>query len=219
MKREQKQADNYYLQKLVKRYPLLAMVEDAIWESYELFVDCYEHGGKLLIAGNGGSAADAEHMAGELMKAFLKNRSMPDDLRKQLLEVDVEIGGHLTETLQQSLIAIPLVSHMALSTAYINDVEAESLYAQQLYGYGKRGDVFLAISTRGNSINVINAAVLAKAMGMKVIALTGAGGGRLQRFADVVVSIPEEETYVIQEYHLPIYHCWSMMLEDYFFGG
>ena len=110
------------------------------------------------------------------------------------------------------------MAYEALSTAYINDVDSESLFAQQLLGLGKKGDVFLAISTSGNSKNVVSAAVLAKAMDIRVIALTGNGGGALSKYSDVVVCVPEKQTYIIQEYHLPIYHCWCRMLEDVFFG-
>ena len=115
--------------------------------------------------------------------------------------------------------AVPLVAHEALTTAYINDVDGLGVFAQQLFGYGKEGDVFLGISTSGNSENIINAAIVAKASGIKIIGLTGNSGGKLKEISDVVVKAPETETYMIQELHLPIYHCWCLMLEDKFFGG
>lgn len=207
-----------YVQNLIKRYPVLCEIQEDIMAAYRTFVACYEKGGKILVAGNGGSAADAEHMAGELMKGFKLRRPLEESLLNKIVAVDKEIGGHLACTLHNPLTVVPLVSHMALSTAYINDVESETLYAQQLLGFGCSGDVFIGITTSGNSKNIIDAAVLAKAMGITVVALTGKDGGKLKDYADISVVVPEIETYIIQEYHLPIYHCWSLMLEDYFFG-
>lgn len=174
---------------------------------------------KLLVAGNGGSAADSEHIAGELMKRFRKPRPIPASLASKLISIDSVRGANLAKNLEQSLMAIPLVAHEALTTAYINDVDGLGVFAQQLYGFGRAGDVFLAISTSGNSQNIMNAAVVARALGIKIIGLTGADGGELGRFADVAVKVPETETYKIQELHLPIYHCWCLMLEEHFFGA
>ena len=179
---------------------------------------CYKNGGKLLIAGNGGSAADAEHIAGELMKRFKRPRPVKGEFAERLKQIDRERGVGLANNLECSLMAIPLVAHEALTTAYINDVDGLGVFAQQLFGYGKTGDVFLGISTSGNSENIMNATVVARAMGIKVIGLTGMTGGELAEVADVVVKAPEEETYMIQELHLPIYHCWCLMLEEKFFG-
>ena len=173
---------------------------------------------KLLVAGNGGSAADSEHIAGELMKRFKTPRPIPASLASKLISIDPTRGPNLAKNLEQSLMAIPLVAHEALTTAYINDVDGLGVFAQQLYGFGRPGDVFLAISTSGNSQNIMNAAVVARALGIKIIGLTGADGGELGRFADVAVKVPETETYKIQELHLPIYHCWCLMLEEHFFG-
>lgn len=173
---------------------------------------------KLLVAGNGGSAADSEHIAGELMKRFRTPRPVTPDFAKRLCEIDRVRGPQLTKNLERSLMAIPLVAHEALSTAYINDVDGYGVFAQQLFGFGRPGDVFLGISTSGNSQNIMNAVVVAKALEIKVIGLTGANGGELASTADVVVKAPETETYLIQELHLPIYHCWCLMLEDKFFG-
>lgn len=207
-----------HLDSLIFRYPLLGKIRTDILEAYLLMEDCYQNGGKLLIAGNGGSAADSEHIAGELMKRFKIPRPVSDDFARKLKAVDPIRGEALAKNLERSLPAIPLVAHEALTTAYINDVDGLGVFAQQLFGYGKSGDVFLGISTSGNSKNVINATVVAKAMGIKVIALTGDGGGELSRIADVAVKVPEFETYKIQELHLPVYHCWCLMLEDRFFG-
>lgn len=203
---------------LIERYPALSGIKDSIIDAYLLMEQSYLNGGKLLIAGNGGSASDSEHIAGELMKSFKMERHISDDFRKKLVEIDPVRGEQLAKNLQQSLTAIPLVAHEALSTAYINDVDGYGVFAQQMLGFGKAGDVFLAISTSGNSKNVMNATVVARALGVKIIGLTGEKGGELSEIADVTVKAPSSETYMIQEYHLPIYHCWCLMLEDKFFG-
>ena len=203
---------------LFLRYPVLKEIRKEIEEAYLVLEKCYENGGKLLIAGNGGSAADAEHIAGELMKRFKKTRPVSREFAEKLISVDNDRGVQLAKNLECSLKAIPLVAHEALTTAYINDVDGLGVFAQQLFGYGDKGDVFLAISTSGNSKNIINATVVARAMGIKVIGLTGNTGGELAGVSDVAVVVPEKETYMIQELHLPIYHCWCLMLEEKFFG-
>ncbi len=206
------------LEGLLARHPELGLVQEDIMSAYRLMEEAYCHGGKLLIAGNGGSAADAEHIAGELMKRFKRPRPVSAAFADKLLSVDQARGAKLAKNLERSLMAIPLVAHEALTTAYINDVDGLGVFAQQLFGYGREGDVFLGISTSGNSENVLSAAVVAKAVGIRVIGLTGAGGGKLAELADVTVRAPAEETYLIQELHLPIYHCWCLMLEEHFFG-
>ena len=203
---------------LVARYPKLEAVRQEIIDSYLLMEESYENGGKLLIAGNGGSAADSEHIAGELMKRFKILRPVSKEYAEKLKEVDPVRGAELSKNLECSLMAIPLVAHEALTTAYINDVDGLGVFAQQLFGYGRKGDVFHGISTSGNSKNILNAPVVARASGIKVVGLTGAKGGELAKVADVAVKAPETETYMIQEVHLPIYHCWCLMLEDHFFG-
>lgn len=203
---------------LIKRYPVLEFCQKEIVNAFLTMEDCYEHDGKLLIAGNGGSAADSEHIAGELMKRFKIPRPVPPYFAKKLKTIDAVRGEKLARHLECGLMAIPLVAHEALSTAYINDVDGLGVFAQQLYGFGRTGDVFLGISTSGNSKNIMNATVVARAIGIKVIGLTGANGGELAKVADVAVKVPEIETYMIQELHLPVYHCWCLMLEDRFFG-
>lgn len=203
---------------LIERYPILAPVKQDIIDTYLLMAECYENDGKLLIAGNGGSAADSEHIARELMKRFKTPRTVTPEMAEKLIAVDPVRGADLAKNLERSLMAIPLVAHEALSTAYINDVDGLGVFAQQLFGFGRPGDVFLGISTSGNSPNVMSATVVARALGIKVIGLTGAKGGELAEVADVVVKAPQTETYMIQELHLPIYHCWCLMLEDAFFG-
>lgn len=208
-----------HIDDLIHRYSVLGPVRQSIADAYLLLEDTYSRGGKLLIAGNGGSAADAEHIAGELMKRFQSPRPVSPEFASKLREIDLERGAKLAKNLERSLMAIPLVAHEALTTAYINDVDGLGVFAQQLFGYGRPGDVFLGISTSGNSENILNAAVVAKALGIRVIALTGQSGGKLAPMADVAIKAPETETYLIQELHLPIYHCLCMMVEERFFGG
>ncbi len=207
-----------HIDRLIKRYPCLEEVKNSILEAYLLMEESYCNGGKMLISGNGGSAADAEHIVGELMKCFKLPRPIGKDMEKSLQEIDPMRGETLARYLKCSLPAIALSAHEALITAYANDVGGTGVFAQQLFGYGKAGDVFLGISTSGNSENIIDASIVAKAMGIKVIGLTGNNGGKLREFTDVMVCVPESETYMIQELHLPIYHCWCIMLEERFFG-
>lgn len=209
---------NKHVNLLLERYPTLFAVKEDIINAYLIVEECYEHDGKLLIAGNGGSAADSEHIAGELMKRFKTPRSVTDEFAEKLKRIDSVRGENLAKNLERGLMAIPLVAHEALSTAYINDVDGIGVFAQQLFGFGRSGDVFLGISTSGDSKNVMDATVVARALGIKVIGLTGAKGGELASVADVAVKVPETETYMIQELHLPVYHCWCLMLEDKFFG-
>ena len=205
------------LDELIKRYPILERVREDIEAVYGILERCYENGGKLLIAGNGGSAADAEHIVGELMKGFVKRRPVTEEMKEALEKADPVRGKELSEKLQGGLPAIALVDHAALSTAFANDVDGMLSYAQQVNGYGKPGDVFLGISTSGNAENVMYAAVTAKAKGMKVVGLTGKDGGKLAGIADAAVIVPEMETCKIQELHLPVYHALCLMLEHRFY--
>ncbi len=203
---------------LLERYQVLKECERSIIDAYLVMEECYVNDGKMLIAGNGGSAADSEHIAGELMKRFKTPRPVTPEFAEKLKSIDPVRGENLAHNLERGLMAIPLVAHEALSTAYINDVDGLGVFAQQLFGFGRPGDVFLGISTSGNSKNVMSATVVARAIGLKVIGLTGAKGGELAEVADVVIKVPETETYMIQELHLPVYHCLCLMLEDRFFG-
>ena len=203
---------------LVQRYPVLISCVEDIEKTYLILEECYINDGKLLIAGNGGSAADSEHIAGELMKRFKIPRPVTSEFADKLKAIDPIRGENLAQNLERGLMAIPLVAHEALSTAYINDVDGLGVFAQQLFGFGRPGDVFLGISTSGNSKNVISATVVARALGIKVIGLTGTKGGDLAKVADVAIKVPETETYMIQELHLPVYHTLCLMLEDKFFG-
>ena len=205
------------LDELMRRYPALESVKDSIQAAYKILETCYEDGGKLLIAGNGGSAADSEHIVGELMKGFVKRRPLTEEMKRALMAADPKRGAWLAERLQGGLPAIALSGHAALSSAFANDVDGTLSYAQQVNGYGEPKDVFLGISTSGNAENVMYAAVTAKARGMKVLGLTGKDGGKLAKIADAAIIVPERETYTIQELHLPIYHALCLMLEDRFY--
>lgn len=206
-----------HIELLVERYPSLAPIKDDIVAAYLLLAESYQNGGKLLIAGNGGSAADAEHMVGELMKSFKLRRKVENDFAQKLIAEDQEFGKVLAENLQGALPAIALDGHLSLSTAYMNDCEPLLCFAQQVNGFGRPGDVFVGISTSGNSKNVLYAAVAARAKGMKVLGLTGANDSKLKELSDVCIQVPQTETYMVQELHLPIYHCLCLMLEDKFF--
>ena len=195
----------------MKRYPMLAGMREEIEVVVCIMKDSYEKGGKLLVCGNGGSAADSDHIVGELMKGFYKQRRLPAAEKIRF--------GEQGEKLQGALPAIALSQHSALSTAFLNDVDPEMVFAQQVYGYGVEDDVFLGLSTSGNSVNVISAAKVAAAKGMKVIAMTGKDGGAMRELSDVCLVVPAQMTADIQEFHLPIYHALCAMLEDYFFPG
>lgn len=207
-----------HIELLIKRYPELDGIKEDLIKAYLLLEQCIEKGGKILIAGNGGSAADAEHIVGELMKSFKKARRLSKQECEELIKVNGEYGKVLAEKLQGAIPAIALDGHMALTTAYMNDCEPLLCFAQQVNGFGKKNDIFLGISTSGNSKNILFASVCAKAKEMKVIGLTGENHSKLSEIADVCIKAPSKETYMIQEYHLPIYHCLCLMLEDRFFG-
>lgn len=207
-----------YIDLLILRYPQLIVAKDCIVEAYQILEESYTNDGKLLVAGNGGSAADAEHIVGELMKGFVNPRRLEAEYSDALITVNKELGRVLSENLQGALPAIALDGHLALTTAYMNDCEPLLCFAQQVNGYGKKSDVFLGISTSGNSRNILYAATVAKAKGMKVIGLTGEKDSKLSEISDTCIQVPETETYKIQELHLPVYHCLCLMLEDTFFG-
>ena len=210
-------SETAYLEELISRYPVLEPIKVSVMEAYEILKECFETGHKLLLAGNGGRAADSEHIVGELMKGFVKRRQVPEDMAGKMERIDEKAGKELALKLQGGLPAIALSGHPALSTAFLNDVEGEMIYAQQVYGYGQEGDVLLGISTSGNAANIHYAAVTAKAKGMKVIGLTGRDGGKMAGYSDAAVIVPEQETFKIQELHLPIYHALCLMLEEHFF--
>lgn len=206
-----------YVNNLVNRYPILGSSKNSIIEAYLILERSYMNEGKLLVCGNGGSAADANHIVGELMKGFCIPRKVDVKLTEKLISIDNKRGMKLAENLQGALPALALDNHNALNTAYLNDTDGLMCYAQQVMGYGKQGDVFLGISTSGDSENIIYATITAKAKDIKTIVLTGKTGGKVKGLADVCICVDETETYKIQELHLPIYHCLCLMLEYRFF--
>lgn len=201
-----------HLNTLIERYPSLALCKDSIINSCEMLIECFKNGGKLLVCGNGGSASDSEHIVGELMKGFILPRTLSNDLKNKIND------DTLTNSLQYGLPAISLVSQTSLSTAFSNDQLPTAVFAQQVLGYGKKGDVLLCISTSGNSLNCVYAAKVAKALDMKVISLTGEKDSKLKELSDITIQAPSCETFKIQEYHLPIYHAICLALENEFFG-
>jgi len=204
------------LNDLVKRYPELAACAAAIQKAADLLTAAYLQGGKILLCGNGGSAADCEHIAGELMKGFV----LPRPLTKEQKEDILKAGGsnHMASALQGALPAISLCGHPSLATAFINDVDAALVFAQQVWGLGNKGDALIAISTSGNAENVLNAAIAARAKGLYVLGLTGESGGKLDALCDVCLKAPAAKTYEVQEYHLPVYHALCLILEQAFFS-
>ena len=205
------------LDELVKRYPKLQVCVAAIWAAYEICRDSFRHGGKLLVCGNGGSAADALHFSGELLKGFLKQRPLDPEIRVRLEQWLTPSEQWITQ-LQGALPALPLTANSVLTTAVVNDQDGELIFAQQVAGYGKVPDSLLAISTSGNSPDVVKAVWVAKAKQLPTIGLTGADGGRLRELCDVCIRVPANLTYEVQELHLPVYHTLASMLEDTFFA-
>jgi D-sedoheptulose 7-phosphate isomerase len=206
------------MEELLERYPALKECEEMIKKAENILLKAFQNGGKLLVCGNGGSCADSGHIVGELMKGFLLKREIPNAMRKKLEYVSPELGGYLAENLQGALPAISLNAQSALISAFANDIDADMIYAQQVYGYAEPGDVFLGITTSGNSKNVVNAALVAKACGMQVIGLVGKNPCCLDKSADAVIHVPETETYKVQELHLPVYHCLCARCEKEIFG-
>lgn len=203
--------------RLTERRPELAPCKESIEQAYDLVLESQQENGRLLVCGNGGSAADSVHIVGELLKSFDHPRHLADPLRARLKAVHPELGAHLANHLQQPIRALSLVSEAALITAVANDTDADLIFAQQALGQGQAGDVLLAISTSGNSKNILYAAVAARAIGVKVIALTGPKESKLKEIADCTINAPGESTPEIQESHLPIYHALCLMLESELF--
>ena len=205
------------LDEMIRRYPALGCCEKEIWEAATAIIDCFENSRKILLCGNGGSCADADHMVGELKKSFEKKRPLPEEFRARLQSASLERGGYLAKNLQNALPAISLCSHTSLLTAISNDMDADLIYSQQVAGYGMKGDVLFAITTSGNSRNVVDAAITAKAKGLRVIGLTGQHGGMIKQYCDTAICVPSTTTAEIQEYHLPVYHAICRIIENRFF--
>lgn len=205
-----------FIRELIERYPVLKDCEKEIREAGEALIASYEKGGKLLACGNGGSCADSDHICGELLKSFVKKRNPEKEFLAELSKIDSDTGDYLSDKLQGSLPAISLCNQGALMTASLNDVDGNVMFAQQVMGFGKKEDVFLGISTSGNSKDVVYAAVVAKAKGLKTIGLLGKDGGKLKNLCDISIVVPEKETFKIQELHLPVYHALCLMVEEHF---
>ncbi len=205
------------LDKLTKRYPALQSCITEVEAAADSIIECYRNGGKLLICGNGGSAADADHIVGELLKSFSKKRPVQAEFTDDLKGISEERGALLSEKLERGLPAISLNAHAALISAISNDIGGEFIYAQQVLGYGNKNDILIGITTSGNSQNIIDAAITAKAKGMKVIGLTGETGGNLKEYCDVSIRVPSGITPVVQEYHLPVYHILCQIVEHHFY--
>lgn len=201
------------VQVLIERYPALDYLRSELMSAIERLVQCAENEGKILVCGNGGSAADSLHIVGELMKSFILKRKMPASWQDKLRTQFPHHADYYIDHLQGAIPAISLVNEVGLMTAYSNDNAADLVFAQQVLGYGRAGDVLLAISTSGNSDNVLHAARIAKTIGLDVLSMTGAGGGKLRDLSDVLLAVPSSVTYQIQEYHLPVYHAICRAME------
>jgi D-sedoheptulose 7-phosphate isomerase len=206
------------IRQLIFSYPGLDVCASDIEAAFNVLRDCYRGGGKMLTCGNGGSAADAEHIVGELMKGYLLKRPIPEEMRTKLTATNPEDGDYLADHLQGGLPSISLVSQTSLLSAIANDTAADMVYAQQVYVYGREGDVLVGISTSGNSANVLRAMQVARALGLRTIGLTGRTGGKLKPLCDVCIRVPANDTTLIQERHLPIFHVLCAMLEEEFFA-
>lgn len=207
-----------FLDELISRYPRLEPVREEIRKAADCLILCYRQGHKVLVCGNGGSAADSDHIVGELMKSFGTSRPVAGSLKNRLSEAGGERGGYLADKLQQGLPAISLSAHGALISAVANDNDPDLIFAQQVAGYGTEGDVLIGLSTSGNSRNVLDAMITARAKGMAVVGLTGETGGKMKPFCDILINVPGRNVAFVQELHMPVYHALCAMVEDHFFG-
>lgn len=205
------------INEMIGRYPALESCKEDIENACSAVIDCYSNNGLLLLCGNGGSCADADHIVGELMKSFEKRRPVEKDLEEGLISVSNTRGATIAQQLQHALPAISLNAHNALISAISNDVDPSLVYAQQIAGYGRKGDVLIAISTSGNSQNIVDAVITAKAKGLTVIGLTGQSGGEMKQYCDIPICVPSVNTAEVQEFHLPIYHTICKTVENRFF--
>lgn len=208
----------HILDELLNRYTNLRFLEESVLKAVEAMIKTFRNGGKVLVCGNGGSSSDADHMVGELMKSFEGHRPLEQELQNELVRLSPETGMLLAKKLQQGLPAISLTVHSALITAIANDIGGELIFAQQVTGLGNEGDVLIGLSTSGNSQNVINAMIVAKAKGITTIGMTGETGGKMREWCDILINVPEKRTAYVQELHLPVYHAICMMVELEIFG-
>lgn len=212
-----KQSVQVIFDKLFEDYPAISTCKSSVENVYKILCDTYKNGGKILVCGNGGSAADCEHIVGELMKGFKLQRPLENGDVTPFLQY--EEGEKIAKGLQKGLPAISLVSHTGLMTAFLNDCDPDLVFAQQVYGYMNEGDTLVALSTSGNSKNVVNAVITAKAKNGNIVAITGECGGRLFSLCDETIKLPSSDTAKIQEFTLPVYHTLCAMLEEEFFGN
>lgn len=208
----------YILTDLLNRYSELQPLKEQVAEAAETIIETYKNGGKVLVCGNGGSCSDADHIVGELMKSFEGRRPLAKGLQDELISLSPDTGKMLAEKLQQGLPAISLTVHQSLITAIANDISGEVIYAQQVVGWGNKGDVLIGLSTSGNSQNVIDAMIVARAKGLKTIGMTGETGGKMREWSDILINVPQRRTAYVQELHLPVYHALCMIVEIEFFG-
>lgn len=207
-----------HLDILCQRHPALSGLKDSIAEATKMINKCYSAGGKLLVCGNGGSSADAEHFTAELMKSFEKERPLDQSLIDRLCEISPSRGSFLGDKLNHALPAISLPSNTALATAISNDTGPSLIFAQQVIGYGNEGDILIGLSTSGNSANIIDACITAKALNMNVIGITGQTGGKMKQYCDLLINVPETRTAWVQELCLPVMHTICLIVEDHFYG-
>ena len=205
------------LDDLLCRYPVLQPCRKSIWDAYVVLRECFLNDKALFTCGNGGSAADSDHIVGEIVKGFTKKRPLSIEEQKSFVENGENEGGILGDKLQQGFRAFNLMSQSAIWSAVANDLDSDMGAGQQLWSLGRSGDVLLGISTSGNARNVAMAVQVARVRGIQVIGLTGKNGGRLARKADICICVPEKDTYKVQELHLPVYHALCMMVEHSFF--
>lgn len=203
---------------LFERYPALSNLKNSITGAAGMIIDCYTKGGKLLICGNGGSCADSDHFAAELMKSFESARPLDESLKERLRELSASRGSLLAEKLEHSLPAISLCSNTALISSISNDTDPSMIFAQQVIGYGNENDILIGISTSGNSQNVVDACITAKALNLNVIGITGRTGGKMKHYCDLLINVPETRTAWVQELHLPVMHSICLIVENYFYN-
>jgi D-sedoheptulose 7-phosphate isomerase len=209
---------NKVLSDLLVKYPDLLVCKEDIFAAFDLMWRCYHENGKILVCGNGGSAADSEHITGELMKGFKSARELPSSVKDRIISLFPDDGDYLCSHLQGAIPAISLTSNSTLNTAFANDVAPDMIFAQQVYGYGNKDDILIGLSTSGNSLNVLRALQVARVKDMATIGLTGKSGGKMIGLCDVLIRVPHTSTSDIQELHLPVYHAICLMLENEFFG-
>jgi len=208
-----------YIDQLILKHPELSGLRENISQAAGMIIKTFTAGGKLLICGNGGSSSDSDHLVGELMKSFEIKRPLDISFKERLAEISDTRGKYLGEKLEHGLPAISLSAHTALTTALCNDIDPDLVFAQQVIGYGTEKDMIIGISTSGNSRNVIDACITARAMNMTVIGITGKTGGKLKEYCDILINVPGDSTASAQELQLPVYHTICRIVEDHFYGN